>query len=355
MSHSTSNDAAPLRSQEVTPPAGGHVSSADPGRGEHSSSRSGRALVYDVVEKYGLVIALVGAVAIFSILRPDSFMTTDNARAMLVQAAIPILLAIGLTFPLALGDFDLSVGSMLGLGGASAVAMMALHGSTWQTAILVGIALGVATGLVNGFFTAYLGASSFVMTLGMSTVLLGVEYLFTDQQTLFQNIQPGYLDLGQSVPFANLNLPVWIALGAAVLAWVVLEHTELGRYIYAVGGNSEAARFAGLPVARLRLIGFVIVGVTAAICGILLTSQGASSSPNAGVPYLLPAYAAAYLGSAAFRPGDFNVAGTVVAGLFLGVISTGLQLLEISTAIINILQGVILVVAMLVSRLERKA
>jgi ribose transport system permease protein len=244
---------------------------------------------------------------------------------------------------------------MLGLGGSSAVAMMALHGSTWQVAVLVGLLLGVAAGAVNGFFTAYLGASSFVMTLGMSTVLLGVEYLFTDQQTLFQNIQPGFLDLGQSVPLWGLNLPVWIALAAALLAWVVLEQTEFGRYIYAVGGNQEAARFAGLPVARLRLIGFVIVAVTASVCGILVTSQGASSSPNAGVSYLLPAYAAAFLGSAAFRPGDFNVAGTVVAGLFLGIISTGLQLMQISTAVINILQGVILIVAMLVSRLERHA
>jgi ribose transport system permease protein len=354
MSNSSSTGAAPLRTPGESPLAGGHVSPPDPGRAE-PNARPVRSVALVLVEKYGLVLALLAAVVIFSMLRPDTFPTSGTARALLVQSAVPILLAIGLTFPLALGDFDLSIGSMVGLGGASAVSMMALHGSTWQMAMGVGLLLGVVAGAVNGFFTAYLGASSFVMTLGMSTVLLGVEYLFTDQQTLFQNIQPGYLDLGQSVPFLNLNLPVWIALGAAVIAWIVLEHTELGRYIYAVGGNKEAARFAGLPVARLRLIGFVIVAVTAAICGILITAQGASSSPNAGVPYLLPAYAAVFLGSAAFRPGDFNIAGTVVAGLFLGVISTGLQLMQISTAVINILQGVILVVAMLVSRLERRS
>lgn len=354
MSESTSSGAAQLRSPEEASPVDGHVSTPEAGRGE-TSPRPARSLAFVLVERYGLLLALIAAVVIFSLLRPETFPTTGTARALLVQSAVPILLAVGLTFPLALGDFDLSIGSMLGLGGASAVAMMALHGSTWQMAVLVGLALGVLAGAVNGFFTAYLGASSFVMTLGMSTVLLGVEYLFTDQQTLFQNIQPGYLDLGQSVPFANLNLPVWIALGAAVIAWVVLEHTEFGRYVYAVGGNKEAARFAGLPVARLRLFGFVIVAVAASVCGILVTAQGASSSPNAGVPYLLPAYAAAFLGSAAFRPGDFNVAGTVVAGIFLGVISTGLQLMAISTAVINILQGVILIVAMLVSRLERHA
>jgi ribose transport system permease protein len=348
MSSSSSPGAASLRSPEKSTATS--TTDAGPGRPSPRPARP-RALV--LLEKYGLVLALLAAIVVFSVLRSETFPTTGTARAVLVQAAVPVLLAVGLTFPLALGDFDLSIGSMLGLGGASAVAMMALHGSTWQTAILVALALGLAAGTINGFFTAYLGASSFVMTLGMSTVLLGVEYLFTNQQTLFQNIQPGYLDLGQSVPFAGLNLPVWIALGAAIVAWVVLDHTELGRYIYAVGGNKEAARFAGLPVARLRLIGFVIVAVAASVCGILITAQGASSSPNAGVPYLLPAYAAAFLGSAAFRPGDFNVAGTVVAGIFLGVISTGLQLMAISTAVINILQGAILIIAMLVSRLER--
>jgi len=353
MSNTSGQSAAPVRSQDGPATVAEDVSGTDAGREDSSRPARSRALI--LVERYGLVIALVAALVVFSVLRPDSFMTSDNFRAIVVQSAIPILLAVGLTFPLALGDFDLSIGSMLGLGGASAVAMMALHGSTWQVAVLVALALGVGAGVVNGFFTAYWGASSFVMTLGMSTVLLGVEYLFTDQQTLFQNIQPGYLDLAQYVPAFNLPMPVWIALGAAIIAWVVLQHTEFGRYVYAVGGNKEAARFAGLPVARLRLIGFVVVAVTASVCGILVTSQGASSSPNAGVPYLLPAYAAAFLGSAAFRPGDFNVAGTVTAGLFLGVISTGLQLMHISTAVINILQGAILIVAMLVSRLERQS
>lgn len=354
MSQSSSHTAASAGSTEDRPAASGPLVAPEVGRAE-VPSRPARSLGLTLLERYGLVLALLLAIAIFAALRPHTFPTTESARALLVQSAVPILLAVGLTFPLALGDFDLSIGSMLGLGGASAVTMMALHGATWQVAVGIALCLGVAAGVINGFFTAYLGASSFVMTLGMSTVLLGVEYLFTNQQTLFQNIQPGYLKLGQSVPFGGLNLPVWIALVVAVLAWVVLEHTEFGRYIYAVGGNKEAARFAGLPVARLRLIGFVIVAVTATVCGILITSQGASSSPNAGVPYLLPAYAAVFLGSAAFRPGDFNVGGTVVAGLFLAVISTGLQLMQISTAVINILQGVILVVAMLVSRLERKA
>lgn len=306
------------------------------------------------LERYGLVLALVAAVLIFTLLRPDVFPTYNTFRSILVQAAVPIILAVGLTVTLALGDFDLSIGSMLGLGGASAVALMSLHGFTWQAAIAVGLALGVGVGIINGIVAAYLGASSFVTTLGMGTALLGVEYLFTSQNTLYENIQPGYLALGKSVPFWGINVQVWVALLIAIVVWIALERTEFGRHVYAVGGNKDAARFAGLPVARLRMIGFIIVALAAAICGILMTAQGGSSSPNAGVPYLLPAYTAAFLGSAAFRPGDFNVAGTVVAALFIGVISTGLQLVHIPTAVINILQGVILVVAVLLSRLEKQ-
>lgn len=351
MSKSSTADAVSVGLTKATPAVSGGP--AGPGTTPDPAGTR-RNPVVELAEKYGLLIALFGAIVVFSLLRPDTFPTEGTLRSVLVQAAIPVILAVGLTLPLALGDFDLSIGSMVGLGGASAVAMMALHGSTWQVAVVVGLLLGLGAGLVNGIFCAYFGASSFVMTLGMSTILLGVEYLFTSQATLFQNIQPGYTSLGQSTPLWGLNVQVFIAIGVAILAWIVLDHTELGRYVYAVGGNKEAARFAGLPVARLRLIGFVVVALAAAICGILMTAQGGSSSPNAGVPYLLPAYAAAFLGSAAFRPGDFNVAGTVVAALFLGVISTGLQLLDISTAIINIIQGAILVIAMLVSRLERQ-
>ena len=339
-----------------SPAAGLEKPTADPSGpptgGERPGGDGSRTIA--MIARSGLAIAFVVAVVGFGLARPDVFFTLDNLRSVLLQAAAPTVLAVCLTLPLALGDFDLSIGSMVGLGGASAVAMMALHGSTWQVAILVGLGLGVLAGLVNGFIVSVLGASSFVITLAMSTVLLGVEYLFTNQTTLYTGIQPGYISIGQSTPFWGINAQVWIALAVAVVAWVFLDHTETGRYMYAIGGNPDAARFAGVRVTRLRIIGFVVVAVGAAFTGILITAQGASSSPNAGVSYLLPAYAAAFLGSAAFRPGQFNIAGTVLASVFLGVIQTGLQILQISTAVINILQGAILAAAILISRLERK-
>lgn len=317
-----------------------------------ASGRS-RPTLGQLLRRYGLVVALVLLLAVFGALRPSSFLTVDNFRSLLLQTAAPAILAVGLTVPMALGDFDLSIGSMVGLGGASAVAMMSLHGSTWQLALLVSLAVAVAGGALIGLLAAYVGSSSFVVTLAMATILLGVEYLLTGQQTMYTGIQPGYIALGQSTSVLGVNNQVWMALLIAALVFVLLEKTETGRYMYAVGGNPIAARYAGINVRRLRLIGFVLVAVVAAFTGILLTAQGASSSPNAGVPYLLPAYAAVFLGSSSFRPGQFNVIGTVVAAFFLGVVQTGLQMLQIQTAWILILQGAILVVAIQANRLER--
>jgi ribose transport system permease protein len=125
--------------------------------------------------------------------------------------------------------------------------------------------------------------------------------------------------------------------------------------MYAIGGNSEAARLSGLRVRPLRVLGFVMVGVTAAIAGVLLISESGSYAPNAGVAYLLPAFAAVFLGAAVFRPGEFNLLGTVVGVLFLGVIQTGLILLNLQTYIINLVQGGILIAAVLISRLGQRA
>ena len=305
------------------------------------------------LRRYGLVIALVLVMIVFGVLRTSSFVTMDTFRALLQQTAAPAILAVGLTIPMVLGDFDLSIGSMVGLGGAGAVAMMSLHGATWQVALLVAFAIAVTAGLITGIFTAYLGASSFVMTLAMATILLGVEYLITGQQTMYSGIQPGYIWLGQSSSIFGISNQVWMAVVVAIVVYILLEKTETGRYMYAVGGNQLAALFAGINVRRLRLVGFVLVAVAAAFTGVLITAQGASSSPNAGVPYLLPAYAAVFLGSSAFRPGQFNVLGTVVAAFFLGVVQTGLQMLNIETSWILILQGVILIVAIQTNRLER--
>ncbi len=307
-----------------------------------------------IVSRYGLLLAFAVMIIFFSLAKPDAFPTTANLKSILTAAAPALIVAAGLTVPLVMQDFDLSFGAMIGLAGGAAVVLMAQDGWAWQLAVLVALGLGLGAGLANGFLIAYLGGSSFIITLAMGTVLVGLEYVFTDQKTIFSGVPQGYVDIGQG-EFLGLNNQIWIAAVIAIVLWVVLDQTELGRYMYAIGGNPEAARLSGVRIRRIRVTGFVIVALSASIVGILLTSQAASSVPNTGVPYLLPAFAAVFLGSAVFRPGEFNIPGTVVGVLFLGVIQTGLTMLQLETFVINLVQGGILIVAVLVSQLGQRA
>lgn len=303
-----------------------------------------------LLTRYGVLIALLATVAVFGALRPDSFLTLANAKSILTLAAPLAITASGLTVVLVLGDFDLSIGSMIGLGGASAVVLMSMAGIAWPAAVALALGLGLAAGLVNGVLVAYAKASSFIVTLGMGTVLTGLEFSMTGQKTVYQGIPGGYLSLGQS-ELLGINVQIWIALVVAVSAYVLLEHTEMGRYMYAAGANPEAARLSGVRVQRLRVVAFVLAGLSAALAGVLLTAQAGSSFSNAGQPYLLPAFAAVFLGSTVMRGGRFNALGTLIGVLFLGVIQTGLTMLQLSTAVVYLVEGSVLVAAILLARL----
>ena len=322
---------------------------------DEPSSHRRAARLTGFASRYGAIAALIGMIVFFSLMRPDSFPTVENLKSILTLAAPLTVVALGLTVILAMQDFDLSFGAMIGLGGATAVASMANAGTPWGWAIALAIALAIVVGVTNGILVAYLGGSSFIVTLGMSSVLIGIEFLITDQRTIFSGIPHGYTQLGQSQPFLGLNAEIWIAAALAIVMWAMLDHTEVGRYIYAIGGNSEAARLSGIRVRALRTVGFVIVAVLATVTGILITAQSASSTPQAGIPYLLPAYAAVFLGTAMLRPGEFNIPGTIVGVLFLGVIQDGLTMLQLSTATVNIVQGGVLVAAVMLSRLGQRA
>lgn len=318
-----------------------------------SATRLARERIEALLARYGVIFAFLAMIIVFSLARPESFPTGANVKSILTAAAPALVIAAGLTVVLVMGDFDLSFGAMIGLGAGAAVVLMANQGVAWPVAILVALALGVAGGAVNGYLISYLGGPSFIITLAMGTVLTGIEFALTSQKTIFSGVAEGYTKIGQST-ILGLNDMIWIAAIIALVLWALLERTEIGRFMYAVGGNSEAARLAGIPTRALRLAGFVIVGLAAAIVGVLISSQSASYSPSPGAAYLLPAFAAAFLGSACFRPGEFNIAGTAIGVLFLGVIQTGLTMLDLETYVINLVQGGILVSAVLISRLGQR-
>lgn len=337
--------------QTVTePPAG-----ATPTAVADEPQRDWGSTAANVAGKYGLLITFFLTIAVFCILRPDTFATRDNAEAILTLAAPPMIMAVGLTVVLVMQDFDLSFGAMIGLAGGAITTFIVSDGIGWGLAILMVLGIGVLVGVLNGFMVAYLGGNSFIITLAMGTVLTGVEFALTGQDTVFQGLPAGFQDIASGSSILGLSNQIWIALAVVVVAWLLMDRTELGRYMYAIGGNQEAARLSGLRVRPYRVIGFVAVGLAAAIVGILMISLSGSYSPNGGATFLLPAFAAAFLGAAVFRPGEFNVPGTVVGVLFLGVIQTGLVMLNTESYVINLVQGSILIAAVLVSRLGQRA
>ncbi|MFR9805293.1 ABC transporter permease [Pseudonocardia sp. RS010] len=343
----------------VTPETGKAAAAAPgtppiPGSAGGPAETRGASAGPGLVARFGLIGAFVLAFLVFGIARPTTFLTLDNMTSILLQAAPSLVIAVFLTVVLVMKDFDLSFGSVISLGAGTAVILMSKLAFPPVAAILIALAFGLGVGLVNGVLVAYLGGSSFVITLAMGTIVAGAEFAITDQASIFDGIPAGFAAIGQGSRLGMNNL-VWIAVVVAVIIAVVLERTELGRYMYATGGNPDAARLAGVRTRQLRLIGFALLGLGAAGVGIMLSAQAASYTPSIGGAYLLPAFAAAFLGTAVFKPGEFTVAGTVVGVLFLGMVQTGLTMLNLETYAINLVQGAILVVGVLVSRLERRS
>ncbi|MDA2945618.1 MAG: ABC transporter permease [Actinomycetota bacterium] len=325
--------------------------------GSVPSSRSDRAAEF--LSRWGVLAAVILTIAAFSALRPEIFPTINNARSILSLSAPLLVATLGLTVVLVMQDFDLSFASQVGLTGAVAIVLMHSYGWPWPLATLVALILGVGCGLFNGLLVARLGFPSFISTLALGTLYLGVEFQITGQKTIFDDsdgsIADGYRQLAQSRPFWSIPMSVWVALTIALLLWILLEKTELGRYLYAIGGNREASTLSGLAVTRIRIMGFAIASLAFAIAGILLTAQSAASSPNRGAPLLLPAFAAAFIGSSVRRQGQFNITGTVVGVLFLQIVATGLTMLQLATSVVLMVQAGILLGAIGLSLIGNRA
>jgi ribose transport system permease protein len=300
------------------------------------------------VSRYGVLVAFGITFAAFALARPNTFVTGDNFKNILTNAAPQLIVSLGLTVVLVMQDFDLSVGSMVGLADGSAIALQSYHSIGWGWAVVVAIGLGLAGGALNGILIAIFRGNSFIITLAMQFIFTGVEYSFTSNNTIFSGVSPGFGVLGSHTSLGISN-QVWFAAGIAAVLWILLDTTETGRYMYAIGGNPEAARLSGIRTRTLRISGFVLAAVCAAVVGLLIGSAGNGYTPSPGQYLLIPSYSGAFLGAAMFRPGEFNVPGTIVGTIYLGMIQTGLTILGLATYLSLIIQGAILIIAVLLS------
>lgn len=311
----------------------------------HRRGTLGGAL--DWAKRWGFVLVFALVLLVFGAMKPESFLTWDNARSILDISAPLALLAIGVTVVLLLGEFDLSVGITTQAAMAVSISLLSESGFATFPAVAMGLLVGVGFGVLNGISVAYFGIPSFIATLAVGTVGMGFE-LAVAESSIFEGVPESYSDIAKTEVLGVLPLSVVIVAAIAVAVGVLLRRTVYGRHTTAIGDNAVAANLAGVPVRRVVMLGLVLAGVCAAVAGILLSSKAASYYPNAAGGLLLPAYAAAFLGLSLGAGWRFNVTGTLLGVLFLSTISTGLVMLEQPTWLASIIQGCLLLASVVV-------
>lgn len=288
----------------------------------------------------------------FSLLLPETFFTRGNFNAIVGSQAVLLIVALAVTIPLASGDFDLSVGYTLGFTMAVVAALTVTAGWSWGIAVAVAIAAGGFVGLVNGGLIVFGRVNAFVTTLGTGTVLTGLTLAVTGSQTVAP--VPEEISTIARTQLLGLPLVTFYAFALAIALWYVYEHTPIGRYLFFVGGGREAARLAGVPVGAIRLGAFVAAAAICGVGGVLSAGQIGAADPTIGASFLLPAYAAAFLGATTIKPGRFNAWGTVLALYLLATGISGLQLLGAPAWVEPVFNGTALTLAVLFGRLASR-
>jgi len=305
-----------------------------------------------VAERWSLLIAFAGAFAFFSIAKPNVFLTWSNMQAILDDASVATCLAVGATLVLVIGEFDLSLGSVVGMASASSVSVMAYHNWSTGLAILFALLPAAAIGFANGVAVAFVRIPSFIATLAIGSIAGGIE-LAIARTSIFEGLKYDYIQIGLQ-RYGGISLRTIIAAGLTLVFLVILRTTVFGRYASAVGDNPAAARLTGVPVQRVRIIVFVLTGITAGIAAVLASSSAQQYYAGTDAGYLLPAYAAAFLGLSLGGGLRFNVIGTYLGVLLLGMVTTGLTIMNQPSWISSVVQGGVLLTAVAGIALRRR-
>ncbi len=282
-------------------------------------------------------------VVIFAVWVPHTFLNADVQKSLLDTSSLNALVAIGLVIPLAAGVINLAIGAEVGLASIIAAWLLSKQGMPIVPTVLLTLLGGGVVGAVSALLVTKAHIDSIIATLGLSSVLLAlIQWVSGSQQIL--NLGDKFQTLGTG-DIVGITYPVWVMLVVAVVVWYVLERTPAGRRVYATGGNFDAARLAGVKISRVIVLSLIACGVIAAAAGTLASSRLATGDPTIGPSFLLPAYAAAFLGSTQFRGGRYNVWGTVVAVYVLAEGVKGLQLAGAPTWIPDLFNGAALLLA----------
>lgn len=293
----------------------------------------------------------------FALKLPDTFLTARNLINISQQLSMLAVVAATMTIVMVMNDFDLSVGSMASLSGIVAAMLFTAGYPVW-VGLIVALLVGVFGGLFNGFLVSVVGILPFVATLGTLTVFSGLAFLLSDGKTIFGRDIPssfsGFARAG--IEIGEVKIPMLTITAGLVIfiCWAILEHTNFGRRLYAIGGNKEASYLAGIKVVRLRLIAFSLTGLGAAGAGLMYAARVASANPTQGSGLMLDAIAAVFLGMTMSRRGEPKVVYTLVGVLILGVLDNGMTQLRVDSYVREIFVGLIVLAAVAVASLSKR-
>jgi ribose transport system permease protein len=322
-----------------------------PAEVDRTRPAAGRALVVHA-ERYGLIVAWAALFIVFSILKPETFFTWPNISTILGSQAVLVVITLGLIIPLAANDFDVSIAYVMTLSSMTIAVLNVNLGVPIGWAILAALALGVVVGLVNGFFITVFRIHSLIVTLGVGTFLHGLTLWMSDSMTV-SGISSSLINAVIVVRVLGIPLEFYYAIGIALIIWYLFEYTALGRRILFVGRGREVARLSGIDTDRIRMGCLVASSLLGSVAGVLYVGTQGAADPVSGTTFLLPAFAAAFLGSTSILPGRFNPWGSTIAVYFLVTGITGLIFLGFSSFIQDMFYGGALILAVTLSQLVR--
>tara|TARA_R100000365_G_scaffold107_1_gene369 strand:+ start:4300 stop:5277 length:978 start_codon:yes stop_codon:yes gene_type:complete len=297
----------------------------------------------------GTLVGLVLILAVFAALNPV-YLTTPNIMNILQQSSINACIALGMTFVIISGGIDLSVGPTAALSAVVAAALM-VAGIPLPLAILAAIGVGMLCGLFSGSLIAFAGLQPFIVTLGGLSLFRALALIFTGGNPIFGIPQEFRAFVNSDI--LSVPVPVLIIATIALALWVLLNRTPFGEYVLAVGGNPEAARVAGVPVARTKVAVYVMSGGLAAVAALILMARLGAADPTMGNLWELDAIAAAAIGGASLMGGKGSVVGTLLGAVILGALRNGLTLMNVQAFYQLLAIGIIIIVAMLIDRVTR--